>query len=342
MIANPRARFNGPAYNRNMAARASQPLQLEILDLRHFQARDLVPLLEEEARIWADDLRWDFQASSEIVRRYIDMRALSGYALLDGRLPVGYCYYVHEDHKILIGDLFVSQPYRSAETQLRLLRHTVETAQHTPGVRRIEAQLMMLDAAAVERLYPPSQLLVFERNFMLVDGIAGVRREWFGPPAPPGWIFERWTEQSLEAAAELIAHAYETHVDSRINDQYRSIAGARRFLHNIIQYPGCGAFHPPAAMMALDPATRRLRGLSLTSLVAPRVGHITQICVAPQQRGLGIGSELLWRSLQAFTGRGCQAVSLTVTGSNFGAVRLYERVGFRTIRRFRAYVWEGF
>ena len=325
-----------------MAARAQQPFHLEILDLRHFQAHDLVPLLEEEGRIWADQLRWDFQSSSEIVRRYVDLRSLSGYALLDGRLPVGYSYYVQEDHKILIGDLFVSRAYRSVETQHLLLHHVVETARRTPGVRRIEAQLMMLESDAVDRLYPPSQLSLFERNFMLVDGIATLSRDRFGPSPPAGLLFEHWTEHYLEGVAELIARAYQFHIDSRINDQYRSLPGARRFLHNIIHYPGCGAFHPPAAGVALDPVTRQVCGVSLTSLVAPSVGHITQICVSPERRGQGIGSELLWRSMQSFAERKCASVSLTVTASNTGAVRLYERIGFQTIRRFRAYVWEGF
>jgi len=325
-----------------MVARAQQPLDLEILDLRHFQARDLVPLLEEEGRIWSSQLYWDFQSSSEIVRRYVDLRALSGYALLDGRLPVGYAYYVQEDHKVLIGDLFVSQAYRSVDAQHRLLGHVIETASHTPGVRRIEAQLMMLESGAVESLYPPAQISVFERNFMLLDGIDFPSRDRFGPSPEAGLLFDRWGEHYMEGVADLIARAYEVHVDSRITDQYRSVAGARRFLHNIIQYPGCGAFYGPAAFVALDPVTRQICGASLTSLVGPRVGHITQICVAPERRGHGIGSELLWRAMQAFSDRGCTAISLTVTASNTGAVRLYERLGFETIRRFRAYVWEGF
>ncbi len=325
-----------------MAARAQQPFELEVLDLRHFQARDLVPLLEEESRIWLSRLRWDFQSSSEIVRRYVDLRALSGYALLDQRLLVGYSYYVQEDHKVLIGDLFVSEAYRTPDAEHRLLRHVIQTACHTPGVRRIEAQLMMIDSDAVGRLYPPNQISWFERNFMLADGIASLPRERFGRLAPSGLVWEPWTEHYLEPTASLIARSYESHVDSRINDQYRSAAGARRFLHNIIQYPGCGAFYPGASMMAVDPVRGRIIGVSLTSLVAPRVGHVTQICVAPEWRGHGVGSELLWRSVRAFVERGCDAVSLTVTASNAGAVRLYERVGFRTIRRFRAYVWENF
>ena len=325
-----------------MAARAKQPVDLDILDLRHFQALDFADLLEEESRIWAEKLRWDFHASCDIVRRYLDLRALSGYALVEGRMPVGYSYYVHEDHKVLVGDLFVSRPYCTVGAQHQLLQHVIEAAQNTPGVRRIEAQLMMLESAAVDSLYPPSELTSFERQFMLLEGVASLGREAFGRAPDARVAFVRWSEQYTEPAAQLIARSYQMHIDSQINDQYRNLAGARRFLHNIIQYPGCGAFHEPAAMMAVDLKNNELCGISLTSLVKPSVGHITQICVAPEWRGLGVGSELLWRSIRAFCERGCDAVSLTVTAGNAGAVRLYERVGFRTIRRFRAYVWEGF
>src|SRR5207302_187990 len=62
--------------------------------------------------------------------------------------------------------------------------------------------------------------------------------------------FEKWTDHYNNAAAQLIADAYEGHTDSRINDQYRSVAGARKFLYNIVQYPGCGAFYRPASYAA--------------------------------------------------------------------------------------------
>jgi ribosomal protein S18 acetylase RimI-like enzyme len=321
------------------AARAGQPGKLEILDLRHFRSADFASLLEEEGRIWAERLCWD---SADIARRYLDQRALNGYALVDGSTPVGYGYYVPDEHKALIGDLFVSAPYRTQETEHTLLRHVIETAQHVPGVRRIEGQLMMVESPGVAALYPPSELAVFERNFMLVESIGRLPREAFGAAARGDVVFERWSEKHLESTAQLIARSYHWHVDSQINDQYESVAGARRFLHNITHYPGCGAFHYPAAMAAIDRWEGELCGISLASLVAPRVGHLTQVCVSPPMRGRGIGSELLWRSTQAFCAAGGEAISLTVTASNTGAVQLYERIGFRTIRRFRAYVWKGF
>ena len=94
--------------------------------------------------------------------------------------------------------------------------------------------------------------------------------------------------------------------------------------------------------MALDRDSSKLCGLSLSSLVSKQAGHITQICIAPSYRGLGLGYELLRQSLGGLVKAGCPTATLTVTASNREAVNLYERMGFETIRRFRAFVWEGF
>jgi len=51
---------------------------------------------------------------------------------------------------------------------------------------------------------------------------------------------------------------------------------------------------------------------------------------------------LLRQSLLGLHKAGCRSATLTVTDANREAVVLYERVGFETIRRFRAFVWEGF
>jgi len=138
-----------------------------------------------------------------------------------------------------------------------------------------------------------------------------------------------------------MANSYRGHIDSQINDQYRSPAGARRFLANIIQYPGCGAFFAPGSFAAVDRSDGSLCGVSLASLVAHDVGHITQVCVEPSHRGTGLGYELVRRSLEALGARGCRSTSLTVTYSNETAIQLYKRMGFTTRRQFAAYVWES-
>ncbi len=174
---------------------------------------------------------------------------------------------------------------------------------------------------------------------MRIDLTHAVLRK--GSPRRPVYT-EKWSDHYQDAAAQLIAVAYAGHIDSRINDQYRNNIGARRFLHNIVQYPGCGIFYRPASIVAFEGLTGRVCGISLASLVTPENGHVTQICVSPAVRGTGVGYELLRQSLSALRDMGCTSASLTVTASNEDAVSLYERVGFRTIRRFSAYVWAGF
>ena len=84
------------------------------------------------------------------------------------------------------------------------------------------------------------------------------------------------------------------------------------------------------------------QGSRTSSRIARDVGHITQICVSKQDRGIGLGYELLRHSLCALRAAGCRAATLTVTSSNRDAIRLYEQMGFRTLRIFSAFVWQGF
>jgi hypothetical protein len=77
----------------------------EIVELSRVTADELEPVLQEERITWRSTLRWDFTSSAELVRRFVRIRALGGYALLISGQVVGYTYFVVEDRKGLIGDL---------------------------------------------------------------------------------------------------------------------------------------------------------------------------------------------------------------------------------------------
>jgi ribosomal protein S18 acetylase RimI-like enzyme len=307
-------------------------VELSRLRVEHFQR-----LLEEEIARWRELLDWDFRPSADLVRRFVRMKALNGWGLVEGGELIGYSYYVCEETKGLIGDLYLLRGRRAVELESLLLQAVLDSLFATPLIERVEAQLMMLPSP-FEGLIPRSRWVrTYARNFMVADLEACGQL----PPGPAAAEirFERYTERFQDPAAELIADAYRGHIDSEINDQYRSVSGARRFLSNIVHYPGCGSFFRPASLVAIDPERGNLVGLSLASLVAERAGHITQICTAPEVRGRGVGYELLRRSMSLLARAGCRTVSLTVTASNREAVRLYERTGFRTQHAFSAYVW---
>jgi ribosomal protein S18 acetylase RimI-like enzyme len=322
-----------------MAARLQpSPPQQDVVDLRQLTASDLEPLLREETAAWREELDWDFEKSADLVRRFVDLRALNGNALVEQGAVTGYVYFVLEESKGLIGDLYVQRALRTPARENWLLQAALDQIAASPQSFRVECQLMMLGSGYEQGAPYADYRTSFERNFMRADlrqarlDESRIRRPIF---------IERWADPYQEAAAHLIADAYRAHIDSHINDQYRSVSGARRFLHNIVQYPGCGAFYRPASFAAFDAGSGQLCGISLASLVAADCGHITQICVSDAVRGAGVGYELLRRSLISLRDAHCTFASLTVTAANRSAIDLYERVGFETLRRFSAYVWEG-
>ncbi len=326
-----------------MAARADR-YPVELVDLRSVGAPRLEALLADETKVWREELHWDFAPAAELVRQYVGTRSLNGFALVERSFPmsvIGYGYYVCEGHKALIGDLYVARHSASRENEYLLLNAILEELRRTSPVSRVECQLMMLrhgsDRVPAPQGFPGVEVLrSFGRHFM-----AGAISERDAAPAlPAGFEFVPWNEVWQNETARLIAASYHQHIDSEINDQYRTESGARRFVTNIVQYPGCGRFFAPGSLAAVDRASRSLAGLCLASVVCRGVGHITQICVAPQAQGKGLGRELLRQSTDALALAGCTEVGLTVTAVNVPAVRLYESMGFRKIRDFSANVWD--
>jgi ribosomal protein S18 acetylase RimI-like enzyme len=322
-----------------MAARVEAPFP-EIVELTSLTVAELGPLLEEEISEWRRYFAWDFRPSADLLRRFLNLRSLFGYALRVGRTVVGYSYHVCEGRKGLIGDFYLRRDYADPSNEMMLLGATVQGLMLVPGLQRIESQLLLLNA-------PPAQTMPFgrylsrhERYFMEVSRAAVLAMR---PRTPPGHLsLLPWSDGFREETAHLMANSYRGHVDSEINDQYRSIPGARHFLSNIIQFPGCGHFSTKASLVALDKTRGHVCGVSLASMVSETSGHVTQLCILPDTRGTGLGYELMRQSMVRLVDLGCESISLTVTAANTEALRLYESVGFSVTSLFPALVWEGF
>ena len=297
-------------------------------------------VLAEELHAWRSEFQWDYAPSTELVQRYVDLGTLAGFALRHAGQVTGYVYYVSEDHKGLIGGLYIQDAYSTLEGERALLRASLEALRAGDRrLRRVESQLLMLRHASLPLPeFPYGVLMRAHERVLMLAPLAGlsqasVRRERF--------LIDRWHERRLEEAGRLVSLCYRGHVDAEINNLYRSPSGARHFISNLINYPGCGSFQYPASFVALDPATGDLRGVILASKVADGVGHVTQLCTHPLARGCGLGRALLDQSLAAMAASGCHAVSLTVTTANRPAMQLYERMGFERRRYFQAHIWDG-
>jgi ribosomal protein S18 acetylase RimI-like enzyme len=314
---------------------------LEILDLRHFSAVDLRPLLDDETQLWAHQLSWDYSGSAEMILRYIDAKILPGYAAIERGRIFGYSFFVYEGSKGVIGDLYVTNGNRlpdSRQVELKLLTHVIETLQQSPGIHRVEAQLLAHDANAVARPFLEQGFQRHPRLFMVLP-LSKAPDE--APQTHPEIEIRRWTDANYQPAAAVITAAYRTHVDAEINDQYHTLTGSLRFLNNIVRFPGCGVFDPESSFVALDRSAKNLIGLILCSRVRNDVGHVTQVCVLPEYRSRGIGESLMAATMGNLRKRGFSMLSLTVTEANARAVALYRRLDFDTKKIFDAFVWEG-
>jgi ribosomal protein S18 acetylase RimI-like enzyme len=335
-------------------------VSIEVLDLRHFAAPLLRPLLEAEGDLWRRRLHWDYRTSAKLLMQYLDSHMLPGYVAMEAGQVTGYAFCVYEESKAVIGDVFAlsgrqvepssgqsstsedaqfdpeAQPAREVEEML--LKHLFETLQNSPQVDRIESQLLLHPSGSHALCFRRAGFNVYRRLFM-VQQLAGI---WNMPRSvlPPELDLRAWRDEDLNAAGRLISEAYSGHPDSLINDQYRSANGSLRFLHNIVRYSGCGTFSPQVSHVVCERSSRELVALVLGSRVSTQSGHITQLCVRPQYRRHGLARLLLSIAATCFFRQGVTEISLTVTEANANAINLYRQEGYECAHTFDAAVWE--
>jgi len=180
---------------------------VEILDLRHFSSVDLRPLLEDEISVWSRLLSWDYGGSADMILRYVDAKILPGYAAIDRGRIFGYAFFVYEGSKGVIGDLFVADGGRlpdAHEVESRLLTHVIETLQQSPGIHRVEAQLLMHETGVVSQPFVEQGFSRHARLFMLLPLESATK------PAPllhADIEIRPWSEPDYQPAAAVITTA---------------------------------------------------------------------------------------------------------------------------------------
>jgi [ribosomal protein S18]-alanine N-acetyltransferase len=81
-------------------------------------------------------------------------------------------------------------------------------------------------------------------------------------------------------------------------------------------------------------------GLVIICMVGPFVGYIQTICIAPQNRGLGLGSRLVELAEQRILTESPN-VFMCVSSFNDDARRLYERLGYQVVGELKDYIVRG-
>ena len=274
----------------------------EVIDIRRFEVSAFAELLDAEARAWSEGLYWDFTSSARVISNCLKEKRLSGYALvLDGVIR-GYCFFFCDGEKGLMGDLFAGPPPAGLDEVLRLLEHSNETLLATPGLRRVEAQL------------PHYKFEELETNFISWN-YEGFRRRFMALSLP------EWRPQVLSGSGP---NGPARQVAPRLAD-FCILPCEKKFAREAAELV-FGAYynHVDAAIndqySSLAGATRLIENIL-------------------HYQGCGLGTALLESAFSDLAKAGYQRVSLTVTDINARALRLYERLGFKTFRTFGAFVF---
>jgi ribosomal protein S18 acetylase RimI-like enzyme len=313
---------------------------MQIVSLRTLRPQALDLLLEEQTRFWREHFLWDYRPAVEMIRRFIQSHSLEGFAATEDGLAHAYCFYFVEESKALIGDCFIAASYSDNGAGRQLLAQVIESLDGAPGLRRIETHILPPDAE-IQELLAARNFRLHERQFMRLDlaKMPGDPGKIILPSS--GLVLERFSGRNTEGGARLIQLAYASHVDGEINDQYRSEEGASRFLRNLMQTQANGEFIREGSFVLRPRMELQPAGMVLASRVADGVAHITQICVMPGYQHNGMGRAMMAASIEALRKKGFRDLTLTVTSANVPAVRLYESLGFHTMRRFFAGYWRA-
>jgi hypothetical protein len=153
------------------------------------------------------------------------------------------------------------------------------------------------------------------------------------PPAPPGYTLLPWNSSLLDLHAEVKYRSFRNEIDANVFPCLGELVGCRRLMSEITRK---GGFLERATWLAVTD-THNGQGREYCGTIQGirdrgGVGAVQNLGIVPDYRDQGLGSSLLLRALQGFRESGIDRVYLEVTAENEGAIRLYERLGFRTVK----------
>lgn len=173
--------------------------------------------------------------------------------------------------------------------------------------------------------------LGYFKRYRMEVRLAG--RDLTPPPLLPPYRLVPWNPMLLDAFAQAKYLSFRDEMDATVFPCLGEFKGCRRLMTDIVQKPG---FLPGATWLAIyepmDGSQFEYCGTVQGIRDQHGVGAIQNLGTAPEHRRAGIGMSLLLHSLSGFRAAGVDRVILEVTAENQGAIRLYRRAGFTTLR----------
>jgi ribosomal protein S18 acetylase RimI-like enzyme len=308
---------------------------LKYIPISHLEESILLPLMQEEEKVWLADLGWDYSPIREILVSFVKQKLLPGYVAVKEKEAVGYIYFLVNQSKGIIGALYASRMNHSQEAVEELLSLTISCLKDSQNIKRVEAQIMPFHNLNLTATFTKYGFSYYPRYYLDLDLDAYTKRTEFS-------TLEKtipWSSAFIERAAEMTLFSYRNQTDAEICEDYRTKTGCESYLRSLVENPGCGIFMPEASFMSLD-SQGSPSGFVICCRISGGAGMIPQIAVHPSYQGRGFGKALMYHALEQLRALDFHTVSLTVTKKNRRAFDWYQRLGFKIRKEFGAYVWE--
>lgn len=173
-------------------------------------------------------------------------------------------------------------------------------------------------------------LTYFKRFRMEVD-LTGELFEC--PVLPSGYQLLAFRDALVEAHAAAKFRSFRMEIDANVFPCLGDRDGCLRLMKEIVRRDG---FLREATWLVQyrNRETGRAEYCGTVQGICDRggIGAIQNLGITPGHRGKQIGTALMYYALEGFRLAGLRRAFLEVTAQNYGAVRLYERLGFRKIK----------
>src|SRR2546423_15701123 len=134
-----------------------------IIPMSDADLNGLDALFDEQCREWLALLRWDYSGPSRMIRQIVRQRELVGFVAINGARAVGFTYYVVENGRCSIGDIFVTKDWRGTGVDRELVAAILDELERGPRLRRIESQCVSVDNDGASELFAARGFEQFDR-----------------------------------------------------------------------------------------------------------------------------------------------------------------------------------
>jgi ribosomal protein S18 acetylase RimI-like enzyme len=310
-----------------------QDVELEVVDLSSLEPAALDPLWQWELGLWRDRLLWDAEATVAAFRRLAAQRRLPGKALRRGGRVLGCVVYLIAERLGAIAALTVAPDHNAMAVGEPLLRAAIDDLRQR-DVARIESAFVSFDGEWLAAAFARQDLRSDWRDVLRLE-----LDRWQGEAEPSlrGQL-EPWRATDLNQAAAIMHAAYAGTVDAEMHARYRSPAGCRALLEQIVHQGSSG--QPLAEASAVVRRRGHAVGFIVVTEISPGHAHLAQVAVHPDEQRQGLGRALVAYSLWRLATRRFRTLSLIVSRANRRALALYHGLGFRSVLAFPVGAWE--